>query len=138
METATALAMHALAFWAFVFIVAPIAVTLAAWMVTYSLGAGILPLLLWRYPTRIAFWPSVRLFFYSFLIAAIFFVADTALTILGPAFRPRQPLPVFLGGLELYYLLFPGVAAVALGLLAASIYADIQRTKERTRSARGT
>lgn len=132
MHAAIALAAHAVAFWAFVFFIAPLTVSLPAWLATYSLGVGVLLLVLLRYPTKIACWPSVRLFLYSLLFSAVFFCVDNALTVLGSAVRPRQPLPTFLGGLELYYLLLPGVAAVAVGLLAASIYAIVQRANQRS------
>ena len=137
MHTATALAAHATAFWAFVFLVAPPAVTVGAWLATYSLGAGMLLLVALRTATTSESWPAVRLFLYSLLLALIFFGADQALTVLGTSVKPRQPLPAFLGGLELYYLLVPGVAAVALGQLVASIYASSQRTRQRSRAASG-
>jgi hypothetical protein len=55
---------------------------------------------------------------YAALLAIFFFGADVALSVLGNSVKPRGQLPAFLGGLEVYFILVPGVASVALGELA--------------------
>lgn len=53
--------------------------------------------------------------FYCVLLASLFFGADFALTVLGTSVKPRAELPSFLNGLELYYILVPGFASIAIG-----------------------
>lgn len=65
---------------------------------------------------------------YAVLLALLFFGADFALTALGTSVKPRAALPAFLNGLELYYLLVPGVASMAMG---AAVGAWLQARQQR-------
>ena len=129
MNAAAGLTVHLLAYWAFVWLVLPPAVAFRSWVAVYGLGVLAL-LVLWRRdPAEAQLQPSVKAFLYSVFVAGIFFGADQTLTVLGNSVKPRQALPEFLGGLELYYLLVPGVAAAALGNLAAAIRAKRKSTR---------
>lgn len=115
-----AFALHGLAYWAFVLLVAPSAVGREAWAVLYLAGVAALSLWLREPASTAARRRAVEVLGYSMLLGVWFFGADRGLAVLGNSVRPRQALPGFLHGLELYYLLVPGVATVALGRLAAT------------------
>lgn len=87
----------------------------AAWLAVYAIGLVFLACAPRHrlYPQAPAWW--LRVLLYSVLLAAIFFGADWALNTLGNSVKGRATLPAAFGGLELYAVLAPGVASVALG-----------------------
>jgi len=98
-----------------------------AWLVLYAAGAVFLCAAPGHraYPRSIKAWLAVA--FYSVLLAAVFFGADFALQTLGNSARPRASLPSWFGGLELYYVLVPGVTSVAIGALTGAVAAHLTR-----------
>lgn len=74
---------------------------------------------------------------YVALLASLFFGADFALSALGTSVKPRAELPAFLNGLELYYLLVPGVASVALGVAVGAWLKAYQQRRHVKPSASG-
>ena len=140
MGTIAGLLAHAISFAGFVTIVPTLSVSLVAWLVLYTIGVVVVSpgprLALIAYTAR--GW-SLALF-YSVLFAVIFAGADLALQVLGNSVKPRATLPPALGGLELYFVLVPGVASIALGQLArfaALHFLLASRLKVRQRVARG-
>jgi len=120
MDRVLAFALHGGAYWAFVLVVAPAAVEPQAWAALYL--AGLVALGLWlREPVSMpARRRALEVLGYSMLLGLWFFGADRGLAVLGNSVKPRLVLPDVLGGLELYWMLTPGAAAVALGRLAAT------------------
>ena len=57
----------------------------------------------------------------SVLLALIFFGANGGLDALHGAHRPKAEVARYLGGLELWFVLCPGAASVALALAVAAI-----------------
>jgi hypothetical protein len=125
MPLAAGLLTHAVTLWAFVLFVPSAGVAAAAWVVVYVAGALYLVATQLVPRLRLSVAQALRLLGYSVLVATLFFGANLALTALGNSVKPRQPLPSALGGLELWYLLVPGVAAVAL----ASVVFGLLRRK---------
>jgi hypothetical protein len=115
MSFAAGLLTHAAIFWAFVVLVPAAGVARGAWAFAYAAGALCLFAAQRARHLRLSPARALKLVGYSILVAALFFGADFALTTLGNSVTPRQALPAAFGGLELWYLLVPGVAAVALG-----------------------
>jgi hypothetical protein len=113
-----AAAVHASAFVAFLVYVAPSSVRATSWLALYLLGGSFLWLRPRLLPTANSFklWASTLM--YAALLAILFFGADLALSVLGNSVKPRSQLPAFLGGLEMHFVLVPGIASVALGELA--------------------
>lgn len=118
---ATGLLTHAAAFWVFVLLVPAANVAPAAWAVLYAAGALCLAATPRVHRFRLSPARALKLLGYSVLVATLFFGADMALTALGNSAKPRQALPAAFGGLELWYLLVPGVAAVAVGSWVAGV-----------------
>jgi len=58
---------------------------------------------------------------YCVLLAALFYAANQARDILYGPERLKAALPVWLGGLELWWILCPGVVSVFLAIAAARV-----------------
>lgn len=115
MALAGGLLMHAASFWAFVFLVPTAGVAATAWVVAYAGGVAYLLAAPHLHGARLSPVQSLKLLGYCVLVAALFFGADSALNALGNSVKTRQALPAAFGGLEVWFLLVPGVAAPALG-----------------------
>jgi len=118
MRLIIAVLVHAVAFWATVGLIGLTTVSDSVWIVVYTAGMGAtaastLPC---ASGIRAKTWRATLM--HSCLFAALFAGADFALTELGNSARPRAPLPMLVGGLDLHFLLLPGVTSVALGALA--------------------
>ena len=126
MATAVGLLTHLLSFVVVVATVATPSVSIIAWLALYGVGA--LCLLIGPYlrlpklPARQ--WAMVLM--YALLLAVIFAGAEFGLQTLGNSVKPRGVLPSYLGGLEPYFMLVPGVASVALGELARQAVAHFR------------
>lgn len=118
MNATARLLAHAAAFAALVAWLRPGGVTAAALITVFALGVVFLLLAPRhrRYSRSVRVWTTTLV--YASLLAALFAGADFALQALGNSVKSRTPLPQWLGGLELYWLLVPGVASVAVGALA--------------------
>ncbi len=133
MPLLAALAAHAAVVGGFVLAVPDSGVAPAAWTVVYLVGAlalvasGAVPP---RRQPSVA--RSLEWLVHCIVLALLFFGADRALSLLGNAVKPRQGLPDFLGGLELWFGLVPGMAAVAVGL---AVYRLASRSSHRTDAA---
>ena len=57
----------------------------------------------------------------SALVAALFWGANTALDLINAPHRPKVDWATHLGGLELWFVLFPGVFSVAIAAWARSL-----------------
>ena len=118
MATAAALLAHLLSFVFVVTTVATPSVSFLAWLALYGLGAGYLLIGSYVRIPKLSARQWAMLFLYALLLAVIFAGAEFGLQTLGNSVKPRGVLPAYLGGLEPYFMLVPGVASVALGELA--------------------
>lgn len=124
MNSLVALAVHAISFWTAVAFIGGHQVAVPAWAVLFAVGAvavlvasrGALPSLGSR--------RAALLFLYSVVLGGLFFGADFALNVLGNSVLPRAQLPGYLGGLELYFVLVPGLASASLGVFASRFFAS--------------
>jgi hypothetical protein len=127
MRAALPLLAHALAFWAGVAALAPPSVSPSAWAALYLLGA-VAVVLIERHPrARLSARAWAIVAAYAAFLAVLFWGADHALNELRGAIRPRAALPAYLGGLELCFMLVPGVASVALAAAWAARAHHLQR-----------
>lgn len=109
-------------YWAVVSLVPESRVSLVAWLGLY-LACNIGAVEAWaRLPASFGsrFWLAVAL--YSGLFAAMFFGADGALDALHGVHRIKAHVAESLGGLELWFVLCPGVVSAAL---ASSLHARL-------------
>ena len=120
MRTALALMAQFAAFWSLVAVIPPRSVTLAAWTALYAIA-----LVAFLYVDRAARpnWSSrtwLAVVFYSLFFAGIFYGANLGLDVLHGANRPKAEVARYLGGVEIWFFLCPGVSAFALaGLVQA-------------------
>ena len=120
MNTTVRLAAHLFTFGSLLFLLRPATVEPAAWLTVFTVGWVFLILAPKHraYPRTPGTW--VKASIYTLLLASLFFGTDLALQALGNTVRPRATLPPYLGGLELYWFLVPGVLSVATGALAGA------------------
>ena len=121
MNTTVRLAAHLFTFVGFLALLQPGTVEPAAWLAVFTVGWVFLILAPnhQAYPKSQGTWLKAAL--YTLLLASLFFGTDFALHALGNTVKPRAALPPYLGGLELYWLLVPGVLSVATGGLAGAV-----------------
>lgn len=114
------LAAHALTFVAVLVLLEPQGVAPSAWWGVATLGALFLVLA----PGHPAYSRSARWWLGAAVVlawlSAGFAGADFALRTLGNSVKARASLPPLLGGLELHWLLCPGLFSVAVGALAGA------------------
>lgn len=115
MNAAARLLAHATTFALLACVLEPAAVAPDALLGLFLSGTLVLALgpCLSCYPHAARTWAQVV--FYSLLLGGLFFGADFALLALGNSVKPRAILPPAFGGLELYWVLVPGVASVGAG-----------------------
>ena len=118
MGTAAGLLTHWLSFALVVTTVAPPSVSPVAWLALYGVGVGYMLIGPYVRIPKLSARQWALLLMYSVLLAVIFAGAEFGLQTLGNSVKPRGVLPAYLGGLEPYFMLVPGVASVALGELA--------------------
>ena len=102
------------------------AVSAFAWTVLYVVCL-LTTSLLWSNRRHVAdarAWLAIA--FYALLLAAMFFGADGALDALHGAQRAKARVADRLGGLELWFVLCPGVVAIALASAARVAVAALQ------------
>ena len=128
MATAAALLAHLLSFVFVVTTVATPSVSFLAWLALYGLGAGYLLIGSYVRIPKLSARQWAMLFLYALLLAVIFAGAEFGLQTLGNSVKPRGVLPAYLGGLEPYFMLVPGVASVALGELARHAVVHFRRS----------
>ena len=121
MNTTVRLAAHLLTFGGLLALLRPATVEPAAWLLVFAIGWLFLILAPSHraYPKAQGTWIKAAL--YTLLRALLFFGSGLALQVLGNTVRPRATLPLYLGGLELYWLRVPGVLSVATGALAGAV-----------------
>ena len=126
MATAAGLLAHLLSFVVVVATVATPSVSFIAWLALYGVGSAYL--LIGRYVPlpKLSARQWAMLFVYALILAVIFAGAEFGLQTLGNSVKPRGVLPSYLGGLEPYFMLVPGVASVALGELARKAVAHFR------------
>jgi hypothetical protein len=118
MQAIVGITAHAVAFLASVLLIGHENVAPHVWLVLYVLGVAFVVAF---YCTALNLHRAVaiaQLLGFSLLLAAMFYGADQALTILGNSAKRRAQEPEFLGGLTLPMFLVAGPACVALGALA--------------------
>ena len=126
MGTAAGLLTHLLSFVVVVATVATPSVSLIAWLSLYGVGAAYLLIGPYVPLPKLSVRQWAMLFVYALILAVIFAGAEFGLQTLGNSVKPRGGLPSYLGGLELYFMLVPGVASVALGELARKAVAHFR------------
>ena len=121
MNTTVRLAAHLLTFGSLLALLRPATVEPAAWLAVFTVGWVFLILAPNHraYPKTQGTWVKAAL--YTLLLSSLFFGTDLALQALGNTVRPRATLSPYLGGLELYWLLVPGVLSVVTGALAGAV-----------------
>ena len=131
MNTTVRLAAHLFTFVGFLALLRPGTVEPAAWLGVFAIGWAFLILAPnhQAYPKSQGTWLKAAL--YTLLLASLFFGTDLALHALGNTVKPRAALPPYLGGLELYWLLVPGVLSVAIGALAGAAFG--QRNEQQSK-----
>ena len=126
MATAAGLLAHLLSFVVVVATVATPSVSFLAWLALYGLGAAYLLIGPYVPIPKLSARQWAKLFVYALILAVIFAGAEFGLQTLGNSVKPRGVLPSYLGGLEPYFMLVPGVASVALGELARKAVAHFR------------
>ena len=126
MGTAAGLLAHLLSFVVVVATVATPSVSLIAWLTLYGVGAAYLLIGPYAPLPKLSARQWAMLFVYALILAVIFAGAEFGLQTLGNSVKPRGVLPSYLGGLEPYFMLVPGVASVALGELARKAVAHFR------------
>ena len=128
LPTSIALVVLSLAYWLSVFALSASRVTAVAWVCLYAaclLGA----IFSWvRLPSSagVRFWLSSA--GYSLLLAALFFGANGALDALHGAHRAKAQVAESLGGLELWFVLCPGVLVVCVAGCVRSLLIAAEAT----------
>ena len=122
-STLLAFALQCLVFWVLVWLFEPTAVAGLAWAALFamcSVGTVVLARRAQRRPSAQpqALWLSVA--FYSMFIAGIFAAAEPALDRLHGAGRAKTQVAQYIGGMELWYVLCPGIFSTALALSVGS------------------
>lgn len=128
MAIVVALAVLALAFGGSVVAVGAAAVDPLAWAVLFLACALACVLALRASAPKVA--PAVWLYLAgcATLVAGIFYGANIGLDALHGATRPKANVAASLGGLELWFVFFPGLASVAMAC-SAGTYAAGRRTR---------
>jgi len=120
--TAAALLVQFAAFWSAVAAIPAGSVTPAAWASLYALA--VLAFVCFRFVVDLK-WPARKWFivlFYALFLALVFYGANIGLDVLHGANRRKADVARYLGGLEIWFFLCPGVAAFAVaGLLQAAL-----------------
>ena len=126
MATAAGLLAHLLSFVVVVATVATPSVSFIAWLALYCAGAAYLLIGPYGPLPKLSARQWAMLFGYALLLSVIFAGIELGLQTLGNSVKPRGVLPSYLGGLEPYFMLVPGVASAALGELARKAVAHFR------------
>ena len=118
MGTVASLLTHLLSFAGVVAAVATPSVSFLAWLALYGVGAAYLLIGPYVRIPKLSARQWAILLGYALLLSVIFAGIELGLQTLGNSVKLRGVLPSYLGGLEPYFMLVPGVASVALGELA--------------------
>ncbi len=126
---ATALLIQAIAFWAGVWLLRNQAVSIVAWNALYGCCALAALALHHRRFAHFQMQPGSWLLFALnvVLLAALFWGANTALDLINGPHRPKVDWAAQLGGLELWFVLFPGVWSIAMTGCARSLQAKLTK-----------
>ena len=126
---ATALLIQAIAFWACVSLFHNQGVSIIAWSALYGCCAVSALALHHRRFAHFQIQPSAWLLFALnvVLLAALFWGTNTALDLLNGPRRPKNDWTARLGGLELWFALFPGVWSIAMAGCARSLQAKLSK-----------
>lgn len=137
MNLLAALAALSLSFWCTVAMLGSAGVQTEAWLVLYGLCASLSLLALWRRTPSFAPTTWLYLTVCVTLLAAVFLGANVGLDALNGAHRAKPDVAGAIGGLELWLVLFPGVAsstlACAVGTAAAAFRSPNIRTAPSSR-----
>lgn len=115
MPTAVALLTLSLSYWGAVFLLPTATVSAVAWTSLFSVCAASCFLLFRRQALG---WPPVAWLYLAaccLLLAALFYGANVGLDTLHGASRPKADVAASLSGLELWFVLAPGLASLCLG-----------------------
>jgi hypothetical protein len=128
MGTAIALLAQFAVFWLVVAAIPAGSVAPAAWVVLYAVAA--LAFVHFRFVLNVK-WSARKWFivlFYSLFLAMFFYGANIGLDVLYGANRRKADVARYLGGLEIWFFLCPGVTAFAVaGLLQSTLSRVPQR-----------
>lgn len=129
MNIVVALMVQAAAFWSVVALVPTGLVTPLAWAGLHALGAvAFMVSGLARWPA----WPArswFALLFYALMFGGMFYGLNIGQDILRGAGRPKAEVARHLGGVDIWFLLCPGVATFGLaGAANAWLSARLQRS----------
>lgn len=117
-------------FWIVVAALGRAGVTTGAWaaLYTFAVAAFLAVALIQRPAGSVRRW--LVLLFYSVFFAALFYFANAGLDVLHGAARPKTEVAPWLGGLEFWFFLCPGVSAfAAAGLVRALLTARWQQRR---------
>jgi hypothetical protein len=122
-----ALALLSAVFWISVALLGPVGVESSAWCLLYAACTALSVLAVWRRTPRLEPGGWLYLAACSALLAVGFFGANVALDALHGADRPKANVADSLGGLQLWFVLFPGLTSSALACAAAGLVAKCRR-----------
>ena len=128
-EQAAALLIQAIAFWACVWLLRHQPVSIIAWSALYGCCALAAVALHHQRFARFQMQPGSWLLFAlnAALLAALFWGANAALDLLNGPYRPKNDWTARLGGLELWFALFPGVWSIAMAGCVRSLQAKLSK-----------
>ena len=114
---------QSITFWSGMWLFRDQSVSMVAWAVLYLCCASAAGAMQYSRFAAYPLSPRAWLLFAvnSALVAALFWGANTALDLINAPHRPKVDWATHLGGLELWFALFPGVFSVAIAAWARSL-----------------
>jgi hypothetical protein len=124
MSLVAAFALLSAVFWVLVALLGSVGVEPGAWWALYGACTALSLIAMWRQAPKLAPVEWLYLAACSALLAVGFFGANFALDALHGADRPKANVADSLGGLQLWFVLFPGLTSSALAGAAAAVVAQ--------------
>ena len=121
MTTAVALLVHGLVYSLGAWFARPTAQDTQAWAVWYCIGAMTLVLALQVAKIRVKPSSALQVLLFAAILAVWFLGANFALDVLGNSVQARRTPLELRSGLPIHFILVPGVASVALAVLASTL-----------------
>ena len=121
MTTAVALLVHGLVYALGAWLARPASQDTQPWAVWYCIGAMTLVLALQVVKLRVKPSQALQVLLFAALLAVWFWGANFALDVLGNSVQARRTPLELRSGLPIHFILVPGVASVALAVLASTL-----------------
>ena len=121
MTTAVALLVHGIVYALGAWFARPASHDTQAWALWYCIGAMTLVLAIQVAKIRVKPSSALQVLLFAALLAVWFWGANFALDVLGNSVQARRTPLELRSGLPIHFILFPGVASVALAVLASTL-----------------